>query len=102
MEGLRAAFAPGANLVLHSLRRAGRELLALNDGLGAYRELGATMGVPLLYPWANRLSRFGFAVDGTEVSLPRDVRSSPATTTACRSTGRCPVSWSGTSSRRRR
>ena len=73
VEGLRAAFAPGANLVLHSLRRAGRELLALNDGLGAYRELGATMGVPLLYPWANRLSRSGFAVDGTEVSLPRDV-----------------------------
>ncbi len=72
-DGLRAAFAPGANLVLHSLKRAGRELLATKDGLRAYRELGSTMGVPLLYPWANRLSRSTFVVDGAEVSLPHDV-----------------------------
>ena len=31
------------------------------------------MGVPLLYPWANRLSRSTFVVDGAEVSLPQDV-----------------------------
>jgi aldose 1-epimerase len=72
-EGLRAAFAPGANLVLHSLKKGDHELLAVNDGLRAYRELGSTMGVPLLFPWANRLSRSTYVVDGTEVSLPRDV-----------------------------
>jgi aldose 1-epimerase len=72
-DGLRAAFAPSANLVLHSLKRAGRELLAQGHGLRAYRDCGSTMGVPLLYPWANRLSRSGFAVEGTEVSLPQDV-----------------------------
>ena len=51
------------------------------------------MGVPLLYPWANRLSRSTFVVDGADVSLPRR-RSAlrVAITTACRSTGRCPVS----------
>ncbi len=63
-DGLTAAFAPGANLVLHSLTQGGRELLATNDGLRAYRERGATMGIPLLHPWANRL----------EVDLPENPR----------------------------
>ena len=97
-EGSRGGGAGGgvrsrSDLVLHSLRRGGRELLAVNDGLGAYRDLGATMGVPLLYPWANRLSGSEFAVAGTGVELPRDASLSIAITTACRSTGRCPGSW---------
>ena len=58
MTSLQRVLAKGGGT--HALSR---ELLALNDGLGAYRELGATMGVPLLYPWANRLSRSGFAVE---------------------------------------
>ncbi len=70
-DGLTAAFAPSANLVLHSLTQGGRELLATNDGLRAYRERGATMGIPLLHPWANRLSGSDYAVAGTHVALPR-------------------------------
>ena len=72
-DGLTAAFAPGANMVLHSLTQDGRELLATNDGLRAYRERGATMGIPLLHPWANRLSGDDYAVSGTRVTLPRDM-----------------------------
>jgi aldose 1-epimerase len=71
-DGLTAAFAPGANLVLHSLKRGDHELLAVNDGLRAYRDRGATMGIPLLHPWANRLSGSAYAVAGTRVDLPRD------------------------------
>jgi galactose mutarotase-like enzyme len=67
--GLRASFAPSANLVLHSLTRGGRELLAQNDGLRAYAERGSTMGVPLLHPWANRLSGDGYAAAGERVAL---------------------------------
>jgi galactose mutarotase-like enzyme len=70
--GLRAAFAPGANLILHSLTLAGRELLAQNDGLSGYAQRGATMGVPLLYPWANRLSAFRYRAAGRLVVLDRD------------------------------
>jgi aldose 1-epimerase len=71
-RGLAAAFAPGANMVLHSLTLGDRELLATRDGLQAYVERGSTMGVPLLYPWANRLAGFAYEVAGTEVVLQRD------------------------------
>jgi aldose 1-epimerase len=71
-NGLRAAFAPGANMVLHSLTLGDRELLATRDGLQAYLERGSTMGVPLLYPWANRLAGFTYSAAGTEVVLDRD------------------------------
>jgi galactose mutarotase-like enzyme len=44
-------------MVVASLRRGATEVLGLRGGLQAYRERGATFGVPLLYPFANRLSR---------------------------------------------
>jgi galactose mutarotase-like enzyme len=53
---LEADVVPETGMVVASLRRAGRELLALRAGLEAYREKGSTFGVPLLYPFANRLS----------------------------------------------
>jgi galactose mutarotase-like enzyme len=68
-EGLRAEFAPAANMVLHSLTLGGRELLAQRNGLEAYRERGSTMGVPLLHPWANRLAGPGYLAAGTEVAF---------------------------------
>jgi aldose 1-epimerase len=71
-QALRAAFAPGANMVLHSLTLGDRELLATRNGLEAYVESGSTMGVPLLHPWANRLAGFTYTVDGIEVVLDRD------------------------------
>src|SRR5215211_3366780 len=71
-HGLRAAFAPEANLILHSLSLDGRELLATRNGLEAYVESGSTMGVPLLHPWANRLAGLTYGVAGTEVERDPD------------------------------
>src|SRR5262249_5811888 len=39
-------------------------------GVRAYAERGKTMGIPLLYPWANRLSAFGYEAAGKRVELP--------------------------------
>ncbi len=71
-HALRAAFAPGANMVLHSLTLGDRELLATGDGVEAYADRGSTMGVPLLHPWANRLAGLTYTVAGTEVHLDPD------------------------------
>jgi galactose mutarotase-like enzyme len=53
---LEADVVPECGMVVASLRAGGRELLGLRGGLDAYREKGSTFGVPLLYPFANRLS----------------------------------------------
>ncbi len=53
---LEADVAPEAGMVVASLRHDGVELLGVRGGLDAYREHGSTFGVPLLYPFANRLS----------------------------------------------
>lgn len=71
-DGMRAAFAPAANMVLHSLTIGDRELLDARDGLAAYLESGSTMGVPLLHPWANRLGGLRYNAAGTEVVLEPD------------------------------
>jgi aldose 1-epimerase len=55
--GLEAAFAPGACMVGCSLRIGGQEFLGVRGGLAKYAQTGSTMGIPLLYPWANRLDR---------------------------------------------
>ncbi|HET6508373.1 MAG TPA: aldose 1-epimerase [Baekduia sp.] len=52
-----------------SLFGHGRELLGQLGGLDAYVARGATFGIPLLHPWANRLSGWSYAVDGAEVAL---------------------------------
>ncbi len=67
---LRAEFVPAAGMVCCSLRAGGRELLDERHGLDSYAQRGATMGIPLLYPWANRLAGFGYEVAGHHVELP--------------------------------
>lgn len=67
--GLEATFVPGAGMIGCSLRDRGAELLGQRRGLGAYVGEGSTMGIPLLYPWANRLSRDRFALGGGEMDL---------------------------------
>jgi aldose 1-epimerase len=67
---LEASFAPGAGMAGVSLRHAGEELLDRRDGLAAYAERGAVMGIPILHPWANRLAGFEYAVDGRPIRLP--------------------------------
>ncbi len=69
---LEATFVPSAGMLCSSLRHRGDELLAENAGVGAYAERGKTMGIPLLYPWANRLAGFHYSVAGRTVDVPRD------------------------------
>ncbi len=69
---LEATFLPGAGMLCSSLRHRGEELLAQNRGVEAYVERGKTMGIPLLYPWANRLAGFDYAIAGRSVTVPHD------------------------------
>jgi aldose 1-epimerase len=66
---LQAAFVPAAGMVGCSLQHRGEELLGQRGGLRAYVAEHSTMGIPLLHPWANRLSRMRFALNGREIVL---------------------------------
>src|SRR3954471_21823641 len=66
--GLRATFLPDLGMTGVSLRRRGREHLALPGGLPALRA-GRTMGLPLLAPWANRLGARRYRAAGVDVDL---------------------------------
>ena len=65
-----AEFVPAANMLCCSLRVGEAELLDSGHGVEAYAQLGKTMGIPLLYPWANRLSHAGYDVASRPVTLP--------------------------------
>jgi len=67
---VRARFTPGANMVCDSFTHGGVELLHTGGGVEAYAEHGKTMGIPLLHPWANRLSAPGYVVAGKQLTLP--------------------------------
>jgi aldose 1-epimerase len=69
---LEATFVPAANMLCCSLRHRGEELLAQNSGVDAYARQGKTMGIPLLYPWANRLAAFDYNVASKTVQVPHD------------------------------
>jgi aldose 1-epimerase len=70
---LRAAFCPQAGMVGYSLKHGNDELLGQRGGLQAYVERGSTFGIPLLHPWANRLSGFEYEVAGRKVELDPNV-----------------------------
>jgi aldose 1-epimerase len=61
-----ARFLPGLGLVGSSLTYEGTEHLAFD--LERYRS-GHSSGIPLLHPWANRLARLTYEVDGLWVDL---------------------------------
>ncbi|HTA05909.1 MAG TPA: aldose 1-epimerase [Solirubrobacteraceae bacterium] len=69
---LQATFVPGAGMVCCSLRHRGEELLAQRAGVRAYAQRGSTMGIPLLYPWANRLAALRYPGPSGEVELAAD------------------------------
>jgi galactose mutarotase-like enzyme len=69
---VEATFVPAAGMLCSSLRHRGEELLAQNAGVQAYARTGATMGIPLLYPWANRLGGFDYSFAGRSVTVPHD------------------------------
>lgn len=68
-SALTATFIPSAGMIATSLSDNGEELLGQRSGLQAYVSAHKTMGIPLLYPWANRLSGTRYRVGTTEVSL---------------------------------
>ena len=69
---LEATFVPGAGMICCSLRHRGEQLLAQEGGLAEYEHDGHTMGIPLLYPWANRLAAFDYRIRGRTVRVPHD------------------------------
>lgn len=66
---LTATFVPNAGMVATSLADDGVELLGQRRGLETYVKKHKTLGIPILYPWANRLSSNGYGVDGAIVTL---------------------------------
>jgi aldose 1-epimerase len=75
-----AQFVPEAGMIGVSLTDSEVELLGQRRGLDAYLAEGKTMGIPILYPWANRLSSTSYTVDGEVVTLQpgaRGVRADP-------------------------
>jgi len=71
-SSLSATYVPGAGMIGTSLQDDGVELLGQRRGLDAYVSAGKTMGIPLLYPWANRLSAKTYDVNGETVTLASD------------------------------
>jgi len=65
-SGVRAQFVPKAGMIGISLVADGVELLGQRRGLQTYLSAGKTMGIPVLYPWANRLSSNTYRV-GDEI-----------------------------------
>jgi aldose 1-epimerase len=71
-SGLRTTWVPEAGMLCLSLTHLGEELLAQNEGLRAYMERGKTMGIPLLYPWANRLAGWSYEIAEKSVTIEPD------------------------------
>src|SRR3954454_6981463 len=69
LGGIEAIFVPDAGMICCSLRHRGQELLGQRGGLTKYVGAGATMGIPFLPPWANRLGASRFELAGREVNL---------------------------------
>ena len=71
---LCADFWPSAGLLGVSLRHWGEELLRRIDDLETARAKGSTAGIPLLYPWANRLATLKYRAAGRDVALDPNSR----------------------------
>lgn len=68
-SSLSATYVPVAGMICTSLADDGVEFLGQRRGLDAYVTNGKTMGIPILYPWANRLSASKYGINGAVVSL---------------------------------
>ena len=68
-SNVEAQFVPDAGMIGISLTDSGVELLGQRRGLDAYVTDGKTMGIPILYPWANRLGANTYTAEGTTVTL---------------------------------
>jgi aldose 1-epimerase len=68
---LRAIFWPRSGMLCCSLCYRGAELLRRIDDLEGAKAKGSTAGIPLLYPWANRLDSLHYEAGGRGVALDR-------------------------------
>ncbi len=66
---LTALFLPRHGMLGASLRYRGVELLRRLENLDAAAQKGSTAGIPLLYPWANRLESLAYRSGGANVAL---------------------------------
>jgi aldose 1-epimerase len=66
---LEAVFLPDHGMLGASLRHRGVEILRRVEDLGAAAAKGATAGIPLLHPWANRLATPRYRAAGASVEL---------------------------------
>lgn len=60
--GMSASFIPSIGMIGSSVIHDGEELLGGRGGLEQYLAKGATFGIALLAPWANRLGTLSYAV----------------------------------------
>lgn len=67
-----ATFVPEVGMIGNSLRHEGEELLHQGAGLAAYKSQGSTYALPLLHPWANRLSSWDFKLADQQIELDPD------------------------------
>lgn len=68
-SSVEAHVVPLAGMVVSSLADGDAEFLGQRRGLDAYVTAGKTMGIPILYPWANRLSASKYGINGAVVAL---------------------------------
>jgi aldose 1-epimerase len=68
-SSVAAQFVPDGGMIGTSLTDSGVELLGQRRGLDAYLEAGKTMGIPILYPWANRLGGNTYTAENVTVTL---------------------------------
>ena len=66
---LQAVFLPDHGMLGASLRYQGVEILRRVEDLEAAAARGSSAGIPLLYPWANRLAEPRYRVLGKEIVL---------------------------------
>jgi aldose 1-epimerase len=66
---LEAIFLPGHGMLGASLRHRGVEILRRVQNLEEAAAKGATAGIPLLHPWANRLASLRYRAAGREVAI---------------------------------
>jgi aldose 1-epimerase len=67
---LKALFLPRYGMLCASLHFRGMELLRRLEDMDSAAEKGSTAGMPLLYPWANRLESLTYRAAGKTVNLP--------------------------------
>ena len=78
-SALTATFVPDAGMVGTSLSDDGVELLGQRRGLETYVTKHKTMGLPILYPWANRLSSNSYGITDSPGSAGAVVTLTPGT-----------------------